>query len=175
MSQNHGHMESSGLDMGPNDDSHPREGGHGLDTGPRRDSFKYAPHFETDLGMGGEGLDLDMGIDLKMDDMNAALETVDCGFSRNLCSTLFFALLFVATLSAFLIAYNTVWANLLFMSGQGPEWTFILFTWLGFSLGGCLAYTFFKTVESLKVRGFFICGLLIPLVIYAQYLNWVQR
>ena len=97
---------------------------------------------------------------------------VDCNVSRNIFSTLFFAFLFMMTFSLFAVTYFIIWSNLYIMGGNAAEWVFIIFTWLGFSLGGCLAYTFFKMVESLKIRGLFICGLLVPLYIYAQYLNW---
>jgi hypothetical protein len=83
-----------------------------------------------------------------------------------------FFFLFISTLAIFTITYIIVWVNLFFLDTNGATWLWIIFTWLGFSLGGCLAYTFFKMVESLKIRGLFICGLLVPLYIYAQYLNW---
>jgi hypothetical protein len=68
-----------------------------------------------------------------------------------------------------------VWSNLLAIDSRGTEWAFIISIWLGFSIGGSLCYTVFRACESMKVRGFLISAMLIPLVIYAQYLNWVQR
>lgn len=97
---------------------------------------------------------------------------VDCNVSRNIFTTLFFAMMFMLTFSLFSITYYLIWSNLFYMKTNGAEWVFIIFTWVGFSFGGALSYTFFKMVESLKIRGLFICGLLVPLYIYYQYLNW---
>ena len=115
----------------------------------------------------------------------------DCGVSRNICNTVTFFILYISTFAIFTITYIVIWGNLYFMTRDGfntntvlpsvsystnaAEWLFITCTWLGFALGGCMTYTIFKTVESLKVRGFFLCALLIPQVIFSQYLNWTLR
>jgi hypothetical protein len=89
--------------------------------------------------------------------------------------TFLFAVLFLLTFGTFTITYMIIWSNLLIVQENGVEWAFLFSTWLGISFGGLLTYTFFKTVESLKIRGLLICTFLVPMIIYAQYLNWVKR
>ena len=48
----------------------------------------------------------------------------------------------------------------------------MVFTWLGFAIGGATSYTFFKSVSGLKVRGLFVVALMVPLVLFNSYLIW---
>jgi len=74
------------------------------------------------------------------------------------------------TFALFALVYFSTWTLLIFLHDEFADYIFLTFTWLGFAFGGSIAYTFFKYVKSLKVRGLVIVALCVPLEIFSQYL-----
>ena len=76
------------------------------------------------------------------------------------------------TFGLFATLYFACWSKLLVLDDTFADYLFVIFTWLGFVIGGATSYTFFKSVSGLKIRGLFIVALLVPLALYSDYISW---
>jgi len=72
----------------------------------------------------------------------------------------------------FVTIYFSAWKGLLVLEDSFADYLYVVFTWLGFVIGGASSYTFFKSVPGLNVRGMFVVALLVPLALYEAYIKW---